>query len=71
MKKLSTTHAFNRDLYPDLVYARRGEGNYEVIGEGDVAAVLDMLVANLPANCGPAVTGTLEDLIDETNGRKI
>lgn len=40
-------------------------GNAEtVIGEGDADEVAAMLVANLPPNCGPAVSGTAEDLMN-------
>jgi hypothetical protein len=35
----------------------------EVIGEGSAEEVIEMLVANLPPDCGPAVSGTAEDLI--------
>jgi hypothetical protein len=38
------------------------EAVYEVIGEGNVEEVINMLVANLPPNCGAAVSGTAEDL---------
>ncbi len=38
---------------------------YEVIGEGNVEEVIEMLVANLPPNCGAAISGTAEDLTSE------
>ena len=31
-----------------------------VLGEGDAVQAADMLVANLPRNCGPAIHGTAE-----------
>jgi hypothetical protein len=31
-----------------------------VLGEGDAVQAADILVANLPPNCGPAVHGTAE-----------
>ncbi len=31
-----------------------------ILGEGDVARVVDLVVANLPQSCGPAVHGTAE-----------
>lgn len=37
----------------------------EVIGEGTAEEVAAILVANLPPNCGPAVAGTADDLVDE------
>ena len=37
---------------------------HEILGEGTVEEVLDLLVANLPPNCGPAVNGTAEDVPD-------
>jgi hypothetical protein len=41
---------------------------YEVIGEGSAEEVIEMLVMNLPPNCGPAVNGTADDLIrDQEN----
>ena len=33
-----------------------------VLGEGDAPRAADLLVANLPQNCGPAVHGTRDDL---------
>jgi len=33
-----------------------------VLGEGDAVQAADMLVANLPRNCGPAIHGTAESL---------
>lgn len=33
-----------------------------ILGEGDAARAADLLVANLPQNCGPAIHGTAEDL---------
>ena len=39
------------------------EAIYEVIGEGTVEEVVKMLVDSLPPNCGPAVSGTSEDLL--------
>jgi len=33
-----------------------------VLGEGDAVRAADLLTANLPQNCGPAIHGTLEDL---------
>jgi hypothetical protein len=33
-----------------------------VLGEGDVVRAADILVANLPQNCGPAIHGTAENL---------
>jgi uncharacterized protein DUF6193 len=33
-----------------------------VLGEGDAARAADILAANLPQNCGPAIHGTKEDL---------
>jgi hypothetical protein len=33
-----------------------------LLGEGSAAEALDLVVRNLPANCGPAVKGTAEDL---------
>jgi hypothetical protein len=41
------------------------EAVYEVIGEGSVEEVTEMLVANLPPNCGAAIGGTAEDLIQD------
>jgi hypothetical protein len=36
---------------------------YEVIGEGSAEEVVEMLVMNLPPNCGAAINGTAEDVI--------
>jgi hypothetical protein len=33
-----------------------------VLGEGDAPRAADLLVGNLPPNCGPAMNGTAEDL---------
>jgi len=41
---------------------------YEVIGEGTAEEVVQMLVDNLPPNCGPAVNGTAEDLAGNKAG---
>lgn len=38
----------------------------EVIGEGNAAEVIAMLVAHLPPNCGPAVAGTADDLAEQS-----
>ncbi len=35
---------------------------YDLIGEGDAEQVADMLAANLPSGCGPAISGTANDL---------
>jgi Family of unknown function (DUF6193) len=32
-----------------------------VLGEGDAVQAADILVANLPPNCGPAIHGTAEE----------
>ena len=32
-----------------------------ILGEGDAVQAADILVANLPPNCGPAIHGTAED----------
>ena len=44
------------------VYAETSIHSDEVIGEGNLEEALDLLVANLPPNCGPAVMGTADDL---------
>ncbi|MCL4295874.1 MAG: hypothetical protein KJ077_09115 [Anaerolineae bacterium] len=36
---------------------------YEIIGEGTAEEVIEMLVNHLPADCGPAINGTADDLI--------
>jgi hypothetical protein len=38
-----------------------------VLGEGDVVQAVDLLVANLPQVCGPAIHGTAEDLKGRPN----
>lgn len=36
------------------------KGNF--LGEGDTAETIELLVQNLPANCGPAIQGTADNL---------
>ena len=44
------------------VYAYWSIYSNKVIGEGSLEEMLDLLIANLPPNYGPAVTGTADDL---------
>jgi len=41
----------------------------DVIGEGNVDEVIGMLKSNLPLNCGPAVNGTAENLLDASDSK--
>ncbi|HZS09533.1 MAG TPA: DUF6193 family natural product biosynthesis protein [Blastocatellia bacterium] len=38
------------------------EAVYDVLGEGTAEEVIDLLIANLPIDCGPAFNGTADDL---------
>jgi hypothetical protein len=61
-----TGYPFTRDT--PYVCPRRG-GGYEVfnpegqcLGQGDAEAAVRLVVDHLPANCGPAIPGTAEDV---------
>ena len=45
---------------------RAHSASQAVIGEGSIEEVIEMLIANLPSNCGPAVDGTAEDFASES-----
>lgn len=45
---------------------RAVEHTGEVIGEGNAAEVIAMLVTHLPPNCGPAINGTADDLAKQS-----
>jgi Family of unknown function (DUF6193) len=40
------------------------EAVHEVLGEGTAEEVIDLLAANLPTGCGPAINGTADDLAE-------
>lgn len=44
------------------------EGVGDPLGEGDADEVIAILIAHLPPNCGPAVDGTEDDLIEHRPG---
>jgi len=62
----TTGYPFTRDcpvidLLGNRRYSVRMPDSQEVIGEGTVDEVLDMVIEHLPENCGPAVSGTADD----------
>jgi hypothetical protein len=46
------------------------EEGYEVIGEGSAEEVVEMLVMNLPSNCGAAINGTADEftIVEDKSG---
>ena len=58
-KKIIRTEATGNDFHYDHY-------DYDILGEGDADHVIDLIVSALPPNCGPAITGTAEDMVPKT-----
>lgn len=59
-KKIIRTEATGNDFHYDHY-------DYDILGEGDADHVIDLILSALPPNCGPAITGTAEDMVPKTS----
>lgn len=66
----TTGYPFTRDcprIEPEGagLYRAYASESFEILGEGTVDEVLNIVIKHLPPNCGPAINGTADDFVPQ------